>query len=118
MPIVGYKKKFKNVEGIKNNKFIVNFKLRYSNNGALELENNDGCGFDVGDYNIILDRVFDGFNNEILNDYDNGVYILSICKYIIDNVPNVYSIVYEGNGMIDTYYKDEIINDYNKINNR
>ena len=48
---------------------------------------------------------------------DNGIYVLSVCKYIVDNVPNLYSINYESKGMIDTYYKQEIIDAYNKIKN-
>lgn len=38
-----------------------------------------------------------------------------MCKYIVDKVPNLYSINYESNGMIDTYLKQEIIDDYIKI---
>ena len=53
--------------------------------------------------------------NNLLKQYDNGVYILSICKYIVDRVPNLYSINYESKDMIDTYLKSEIIEDYNKI---
>ena len=62
-----------------------------------------------------LDAVFSEFTEETLKKYDNGIYILSICKYIVDKFPNLYSINYEIKGMIDTYYKQEIIDDYNKI---
>ena len=40
-----------------------------------------------------------------------------MCKYIVDNIPNLYSINYESSGMIVTYLKQEIIDDYNKIKN-
>lgn len=115
MPIIGYKKQFKNIDSIKNDTFTINFKLKYTDIGSLKIENEENDYFDVGDFNILLDKVFNNFTKDKLKEYDNGIYILSICKYIVDNVPNLYSISYEDKGMIDTYYKDEIINDYNKI---
>ena len=117
MPTIGYKKKFKNIKGLQNEIFIVNFKLEYNSQGFLEIQHEDNNYFDVGDYNILLDRIFDDFTEEKRKKYDNGIYILSVCKYIVDNVPNLYSINYETKGMIDTYYKQEIIDAYNKIKN-
>ena len=64
-----------------------------------------------------IECIFDNFTEEKRKKYDNGIYILSVCKYIVDNVPNLYSINYETKGMIDTYYKQEIIDAYNKIKN-
>lgn len=116
MPVIGYKKKFKNVKALEDDLFVVNFDLEYNSHGFLKFKNNNNH-FDVGDFNIMLDRVFDNFSEEKRKIYDNGVYILSICKYIVDNIPDLYSINYETKGMIDTYYKEEIINSYNKIKN-
>lgn len=117
VPIIGYKKKFKNIKSLQNEIFIVNFKLEYNSHGFLEIQHEDNNRFDVGDFNILLDRIFDDFTEEKRKKYDNGIYILSVCKYIVDNVPNLYSINYETKGMIDTYYKQEIIDAYNKIKN-
>lgn len=118
MPIIGYKKKFKNIKSISDNIFIINFNLEYTECGSLKIQNEKDNYFDVGDFRILLDKVFDEFDEEIFEEYNNGVYILSVCKYIVDKVPNLYSINYETNGMVDTYYKQEIIEDYNKIKNR
>lgn len=83
----------------------------------MEIRNEDNKYFDVGEFNILLDLIFDDFTEKTLKKYDNGIYILSVCKYIVDNVPNLYSINYDTNGLIDTYYKQEIIDIYNKIKN-
>ncbi len=40
-----------------------------------------------------------------------------MCKYIVDRVPNLYSINYETKGLIDTYFKSEIINDFENFLN-
>lgn len=40
-----------------------------------------------------------------------------MCKYIVDRVPNLHSINYETKGMIDTYFKSEIINDFENFLN-
>lgn len=115
MPIIGYKKKFKNLNGYENDVFTVNFDLEYKTNGFLRIKNVENNYFDVGDFGILLDEVFEKLNKDLLKKYDNGVYILSMCKYIVDNVPNLYSINYESSGIIDIYLKQEIIDDYNKI---
>lgn len=115
MPIIGYKKKFKHIKGYEEDIFTINFDLEYTNYGALKIKNEKDNYFDVGDYNILLDKVFEEFTKEELKKYDNGVYILSMCKYIVDKVPKLYSINYETKNMIDTYLKQEIIENYNKI---
>lgn len=115
MPIIGYKKSFKNLKGYKQDTFTVNFNLEYNDHGFLRIKNEQDNYFDVGDYRILLDEVFEKLTEDELKKYDNGVYILSMCKYIVDNVPNLYSINYESKGMVDTYLKQEIIDDYNKI---
>lgn len=115
MPIIGYKKSFKNLNGYKNDIFTVNFNLEYTNHGSLRIKNENDNYFDVGDYRLLLDEVFEKITEDELRKYDNGVYILSMCKYIVDKVPKLYSINYESKGMIDTYLKQEIIDDYNKI---
>lgn len=115
MPIIGYKKSFKNLKGYENDVFTVNFDLEYNEQGFLRIKNEKNNYFDVGDFRILLDEVFDKLTKDLLQAYDNGVYILSICKYIVDHVPTLYSINYESKTMIDTYLKAEIIDDYNKI---
>ena len=117
MPIIGYKQQFKNLDILGSVTFIISFKLKYSEYGALEFENQEQSYFDVGDYRIIIENIFNNFTEEKLKKYDNGVLILSICKYLIDNIPNIYTITYESKNDIDIYYKDEIINDYLKIKN-
>lgn len=117
MPIIGYKKKFKQIPGLREDIFTINFKLEYTLEGSLKIQDEENNYFDVGDFNLLLDEVFEGFDEDKCKEYDNGVYILSVCKYIVDKVPNLYSINYETLGMIDTYYKDEIIHNYNKIRN-
>lgn len=117
MPIIGYKKSFKNLKGYENDIFTVNFDLEYSEYGFLRIKNEKDNYFDEGDFRILLDDIFEKLNNDLLKEYDNGIYILSMCKYIVDNVPNLYSINYESSGMIVTYLKQEIIDDYNKIKN-
>lgn len=115
MPIIGYKKSFKNLKGYENDIFTVNFDLEYSEHGFLRIKNKKDNYFDVGDFGVLLNDIFEKLTNELLKEYDNGIYILSMCKYIVDKVPNLYSINYESNGMIDTYLKQEIIDDYIKI---
>ena len=112
MPIIGYRQQFKNIEFLKNEIFTINFKLKYTEYGALEFDNKENPYFDSGDFRIIIEKIFNDFNTQKLKEYDNGIQILSICKYLVDNVPNIYSITYESKSSIDTYYKDEIINDY------
>lgn len=118
MPIIGYKKSFKNLKGYENDVFTINFNLKYNTNGFLEIKNETEDYFDAGDFEILLDEIFEKLTNDLLKEYNNGIYILSICKYIVDKVPNLYSINYESSGMIDTYLKQEIIDDYNKIMNK
>ena len=115
MPVIGYKNKFKNLKGYENDIFTVNFNLEYNEHGFLKIKDEKNNYFDVGDLRILLNEVFEKLTNNLLKQYDNGVYILSICKYIVDRVPNLYSINYESKDMIDTYLKSEIIEDYNKI---
>lgn len=115
MPMLGYKRKFKNIDSLKDDTFIINFKLKYSVNGALNIDNEEETSFDVGDYHILIDDVFDKFDHDTFKKYDNGIYLLSICKYLVDNIPNVYSIGHESDNMIDNYLKEDIIDDYNKI---
>ena len=117
MPIIGYKQQFKNIEFLKNKIFTINFKLKYNEYGSLEFDNQENSYFDSGDYRILIEKTFDEFNEQKLKEYDNGIQILSICKYLVDNIPNIYKITYESNSSIDTYYKDEIIKDYLKIKN-
>ncbi len=115
MPIIGYKKNFKNLKGYENDTFTVNFDLEYTEHGSLKIRNEKDNYFDVCDFGILLDDVFEKLTNDLLKKYDNGVYVLSMCKYIVDRIPNLYSINYESRGMIDIYSKPEIIEDYDKI---
>lgn len=118
MPILGYKKHFKNFDSLINDIFTVHFNLTYDEHGALKFNNALNAYFDSGDFNLLLDKVFEGFNKKTFEEYDNGILLLSVCKYIVDNVPNVYYITYENKGISDIYYKEEIIDAYNKISNK
>lgn len=115
MPIIGYKKQFNHISGVKIETFTVNFNLEYGKSGFLSIKDVDESYFDVGDFRIKLEEIFDNFTDDKLKEYDNGIYILSICKYIVDEMPTLYSINYESECMIDTYYRQEIIDNYNKI---
>ena len=115
MPIIGFKKQFKNIKSISDDIFTINFNLSYTETGSLKINDVDKNYFDVADFRMLVDRIFEKFNDDLFKKYDNGVYILSVCKYIVDEIPNLYSIVYESKDMIDVYYKNEIINDYDKI---
>ena len=117
MPIIGYKQQFKNIPSLKNVTFTINFKLKYTEYGALEFDNKENPYFDCGDHRILIEKTFDNFNIEKLKEYDNGIQILSICKYLVDTIPNIYQVIYESKSSIDTYYKDEIIEDYKLIKN-
>jgi len=114
MPVLGYKNSFKNLKAIQEETFIINFKLNYNESGALQIEDEKESLFDVGDYRILIEKVFDELDEQKFKDYDNGIFILSICKYIVDKVPNLYSITYESKKMVDTYYKQEILDAYKK----
>ena len=46
MPIIGYKKKFKNLNGYENDVFTVNFDLEYKTNGFLRIKNVENNYFD------------------------------------------------------------------------
>lgn len=116
MPIISFKKKFNNFTPIKEDTFIINFNLKYTKKGSLKFKGIISSNyFDSGDYNLLLDEVLNNFNDSVFKKYDNGVFILSICKYLVDNVKNIYSICYESNDCTDIYYRNEIIKDYNKI---
>ena len=115
MPIISYKNSFKNIESLKKCIFTISFDLQYNKYGFLDFKNENNKYFDVGDYRILIEKVFEEFSEEIFTKYDNGIYILSICKYLVDKIPNIYTITYEENNMVDIYYKDEIINAYNEI---
>lgn len=115
MPMLGYKRKFKNIDSLKDDVFIINFDLKYSDAGALHIDNEIESPFDVGDYHIMIDDVFENFDEEVFKKYDNGIFLLSVCKYLVDNIPNVYSIGHETNSMIDSYLTEDIINDYDRI---
>ena len=118
MPIMGFKNKFKNIEFIRDVIFTINFNLKYTDYGGLKIDDENDNYFDVGNFRILINDCFNEFDEELLKRYDNGVLILSICKYLVDKIPGLYSIVGESDGMIDTYYKEEIIKDYEKIKNR
>lgn len=117
MPIIGYKQKFKNISFLRDETFTIKFKLKYNEYGTLEFDDKENPYFDSVDFRNIIEKTFDEFNEQKLKEYDNGIQILSICKYLVDNIPNIYKITYESNSSIDTYYKDEIIKDYLKIKN-
>lgn len=53
MPIVGYKKIFKQIKGVADEIFTINFNLKYNKDGFLEIKDEDSY-FDVGDFRIKL----------------------------------------------------------------
>ena len=116
MPIIGYKKQFDKIPFLKDDIFTINFNLKYHKNGSLEFENANDKYFDCGNYHLLIDKVFDNFDMNTYKQYDNGIMILSICKYLVDNISNIYSIVHEDKATIDTYYKEEVIESYNNYN--
>jgi len=76
MPIIGYKKQFKNIKSISNDIFTINFDLKYTENCSLRINDEKESYFDIGDFRILIDKVFDKFINEtrlleIVGD-DNG----------------------------------------------
>lgn len=115
MPVIGYKKMFKNIKGLEKEVFIINFNLEYNEHGFFNIKNTQDSYFDIGDFRNLIDEVFNEFTEEQLKEYNNGIYILSICKYIVDKIPNLYSIQIETDDMIDIYYKEEIISIYDKV---
>ena len=117
MPVIGYKQQFNNIPCFKNITFTIKFKLKYTEIGALQFDNKDDPYFDCGDYRIHIENAANKFNEQKLKEYDIDIPILSLCKYLVDTIPNIYSITYESKSSIDTYYKDEILNDYNMIKN-
>ena len=114
MPQFGYKNKFKNIDAFKNDTFVINFNLKYRRNGGLYIKGKSKINFDIGDYHILIDEIFNNLTSEVLKEYDNGIYVLSVCKYLVDNIPGVYSIEYECGNMRDIYFAKEIIKDYKK----
>ena len=115
MPIIGYKKSFNNIKSLEGNIFTINFNLEYSDYGSLHIKDEEDNYFDVGDFNILIDGIFDDFDDKKFQEYDIGIVILSNCKYVVDKIPRLHSINVESKTMIDTYLKQEIIDDYNRI---
>lgn len=115
---LGFKRKFKNIDFLKDEEINIFFKLDYKDNGALKIQHVKNDYFDVDDFQLKIDEIFDGFNKEIFDEYDIGIQLLSVFKYLVDNIPNVYAISHESNGITDYYLKKDIIKDYNKIKKR
>ena len=113
MPMLGYKTKMPHIVGLKNVEFIINFKLNYSDHGSFENRTVENHYFDVGDFHIKVDEMADDLTPEILRKYDNGIYLLSVCKFIVDKIPELYSIKVSDKNMEEEYLKDEIIDAYN-----
>lgn len=71
MPIIGYKKSFNNIKSLEGDIFTINFNLGYSDYVSLYIKDEEDNYFDVGDFNILIDEVFDdlmtkSFKNMIL----------------------------------------------------
>ena len=118
MPIIGYKCSFKNIPSISEYIFTIKFNLKYTDYGALKIKNEGNDYFDVADFKIKINEMVERFNKKIYRDYDIGICILSVCKYIVDTIPTLFSIVVEDDNMIDIYSKDEIIEDYELIKSK
>lgn len=74
MPMLGYKRKFKNIDSLKDDVFIINFDLKYSDAGALHINNEIESPFDVGDYRIMIDDAFEKSLKEVFKRYDKSKY--------------------------------------------
>ena len=115
MPILGYKTKIKNLKGNEDYEFIIKFKLKYDNRGCLNLVNHKKISFDCGDYRIKVQKVMDSIDSKVYKQYNNGIYLLSLLKYIVDKIPELDSISVISKSIEDNYEKKEIIDSYNKI---
>lgn len=113
MPIIGFKNKFKNFKPL-DEEYLVKFDMEYTNHGAL-VNKDDGIQYDIADLRISIEKVFNDFDKNKFYEYDCGIMILSVCKYLVDNIAGIYEIVVDSKECMYTYKKDEIINDYNKI---
>jgi hypothetical protein len=114
MPVVGFKNKFKNFKPLEGEEYLVKFDMRYSNHGSLINKLNQ-MTYDMGDLRMKVESVFDKFDKEEFYQYDCGIMILSTCRYLVDNIEGIYEIDVESLGCRDTYKREEIIKDYNKI---
>lgn len=114
MPIFGFKNRFKEFKPLEGEEYLVKFDMRYSNHGSLTNKINlETC--DMADLRMNIERVFNEFDKDKFYEYDCGVMTLSVCKYLIDNIPGIYEIEVESNNCRDTYKREEIIKDYNKV---
>ncbi len=70
MPMLGYKRKFKNMDSLKDDVFIINFDLKYSDAGALHINNEieSPYVYSIGhETNNMIDSYL---TKDIINDYD------------------------------------------------
>ena len=116
MPIVGYKTKMNKIKGL-NCTFLINFKLTHNKYGFLENRTIDDTYFDSGDFRIKIEEMSNAFTKEVFKKYDNGLYIVSILKYIVDKLPGLYSVKVYYTDTVDEYTKEEIIDTYEMVKN-
>lgn len=114
MPIIGFKNKFKNFKPLEDYLYLIKFDMKYNKTGAL-INKKNNISYDVADLRLHVQNIFDAFDKEEFYQYDNGVMILSVCKYLVDNIPEIYEIEIESKNDKDIYKKEEIIKYYNEI---
>lgn len=114
MPIIGFKNKFKNFKPLEDYLYLIKFDMKYVKPGAL-VNKVDNISYDVADLRMHIESVFDSFNKDKFYEYDNGVLILSVCKYLVDNIAGIYEIEIDSKNDRDIYKREEIIKYYNDI---
>ena len=130
-------KKVSSIEFIGYNYYIRDNSIMTSNSKDKLLKKNEDClyHFDTllkwinEDENISFEskKVFRSYitnalivrckdlDNELLNDYLNELKIRKVSKYLIDNISGIYEIEVESSCFRDTYKREDIIKDYNKV---
>ena len=114
MPIIGFKNKFKNFKPLESEEYIIKFDMKYSTRGSLINKKNNQTS-DIADLRMHIENIFNIFDRDKFYQYDNGIMILSVCKYLVDYIPGIYEIEVHSTNTIDIYKREEIISDYKKI---
>lgn len=114
MPVIGFKNKFNNFKPLEGEEYLIKFDMRYSSHGSLFNKLNQET-YDMGDLRLSIEKVFSEFDKEKFYEYDCGIMTLSVCKYLIDNISGIYEIEVESSCFRDTYKREDIVKDYNKV---
>lgn len=109
MPVIIYKQRLKHKDVEEN--ISIAFDCKYSEEGGLKLKNFNPDYFDCGDFGIKIEEAIKKFNEDIFEEYkkrNKGIYCLAIVNYLIDEIPGIYSVKFEGKNDETIYYADEI----------